>query len=514
MRAEVQRSRRQVGVAGTVVVVVLAAAQLASAQDAGDPDGGAPDAGLVDAGSTDAGPDGGLVDAGDLDGGADAGPDGGFVDGGPLDAGVVDAGPMRPPGEGFSCDPLAPDCQGDLICVPYPGFPEFGTCRASCADDENSCFTGRTCQTLVDGQTLRETDEVCTWPTTWRDGDCMAPGDPDACADPYECRLGSAPVGGINRAPAGIYCKLGCDLEAADAGYPEARVACDFTSCSNGGACACDEAGGFTCAQLSDGSAFCASVPGECGAPTRGMEPGDIDDAGFLSFEVQCNPASGHRFCDNEPFEGLDNPGANLCFFQGQLGVPDEGLCLPFCGTVDVDINNNGTIEATEEGQLFDCPADKVCTPRLGRELFVGPSPQALGGPYNSRGCQVADCPPEQPCASCGPGQTECLELQDPVAGYTGICIGPLLTCEHGDGWVPPPPPEEDAGVSDDAGAADVDAGSDDPPPGPGLTPGGPGGIERQGSCDCAASETSGETGPAGLISVALLSLLLRRRRR
>jgi MYXO-CTERM domain-containing protein len=497
------------------------------------------DAGPFDAGPLDAGPDAGPLDAGPLDAG-DGGPRDGGDDAGPLDAGYdagYDAGPKPPPGEGFSCEPSAPDCQGDLLCVPYPSFPDYGTCRAACDDsaDAGGCFPGRTCQTIYDRTQLAPLYSACAPPTTYRDGACQAPLDEDACTNGLLClvtRVANA------EGDTSMNCKVTCDLDADDAGCADGErcflttliqevqedvagntITCDLIACEVGGAaCPCDQSAGFACLETLAGG-VCASAPGECATPVEGLAIDDLTDAGFIPFERLCNTVSGHRVCDNEPFEGLDNPGVNTCLFQGQLGINDEGLCLPFCGNASFDDNNNGLIEPTEVETILDCPAGQVCTRRLARELLLGPGPPDLFGPFGVKGCQVADCPAGLPCALCGPGEVECLTLPGgPEQGFDGVCVAPTRTCDYPpDGFDDGPVFALDAGPQDagyDAGPEDAgyDAGSARPS-GPGLGQGGGPTVNRGGDCGCSSS---GDDGRPAVLAFALLAgaVVLRRRRR
>jgi len=519
------------------LVLTLLVALAASAQDAGTDAG--TDAG-PDAGSLDAGPDAGSLDAGPDAGPIDAGTDAGPTDAGPIDAGYdagYDAGPKPPPGEGSSCDPITPDCQGDLLCVPYPSFPTYGTCRVPCDDDTDAggCFPGRTCQTVYDRVQLAPLYSACAPPTTYRDGACQAPLDDDACTGDLTClvtRVQSA------AGDTSMNCKLTCDVEATDAGCGGGErcftssliqevqvdvsgntVTCPLDACAvMGNTCPCDTAAGFTCLETLAGG-VCASAPGECATPVAGLQLDDLTDAGFIPYENLCNSVSGHRTCDNEAFEGLTNPGVNACLFQGLLGIDDEGVCFPFCGGATFDANNNGLIEPDEVTEMLSCPPGLLCTRRLSRELLIGPGPPDLFGPFGVKGCMLADCPPREPCASCGPGEVECLEIPDgPVQDFDGVCIAPTRTCDR-------PPTDFDDGpvfeldIDDPADAGDTtieldggfDAGPSPSGPGLGQTPGPS--VGRPDDCSC--SSMTSDQRPALLAFAMLgLALALRRRRR
>lgn len=504
--------------------------------------------------ATDAGDDGGvLFDDGGLYSDAGA-PDGGDADGGLLvvDAGYdagSDAGPQLPAEEGFGCTPGDGANCGALFCVPYPTWPDYGVCRMGCETNDD-CFAGRTCQDIVDKASFETLYSACVPPVSWRDGACHAPLDPDTCAGDMSCHIarGSDSVDGVS-----FHCKVTCDVsesDSADGGQcgagercapsrfvqafqtnpnnPNATVACTPALCDDdAGSCECAE--GFGCTALEGGANLCAVVPGECKVPVRGVVPGDIADGGFLPFEVLCNESSDHRYCDNEPFEGVPNAGANLCIFEGQLGVADEGLCLPYCGVVDVDQNGNGTLEVAERGQLLGCPEGEQCTRRLAREMLLGPGPAQAGGPYGLRGCTLEECPAGTICPACGPGQPECMPLPEPVGAFTGLCIGPVLTCEAAPDYDAGPPPFVDAGPAVEPG---TDAGSDPPvgplDAGPSGADGGPdddddddddrrlgaspGPTVTTDGCACATSDSPADG--LGLLGLLSLVVVLRRRRR
>jgi hypothetical protein len=502
-------------------------------RDAGDAADAGPDAGDagLDAGDgDDAGPtDAGATDSGVSDSGTDAGYDAGY-----------DAGPKPPPGEGFFCTTATPDCEGDLLCVPYPSFPEYGTCRAVCDDEavDAGCFAGRTCQSVVDRASLAEIYSVCSPPTSYRDGDCQAPLDPDACTDGREC-LVTRPTGDVS-----INCKDTCDLDTpvgADAGCAvdercfastvvqevqldnaDQPVTCTPARCDEGGSdCECNEGAGFSCVETLAGF-VCGLLPGQCGTPIAGLTLNDLTDAGYVPTENLCNAISGHTFCDNEPYEDLDNPGANVCAFEGLLQLDNAGLCLPFCGNATFDDDNDGMIDPDEVEPGFDCPDGMQCTRRLARELLLGPGPQSLFGPFGLAGCDPAVCPPALPCPDCGPGEVECMLIPDgPEAGSDGVCIAPLGTCDRppagyddGPRYDAGPPIVLDAGVVSDAAVfvdAGYDAGGEPPRLGGDRGPG----VPRETSEECACAHVPGaDRSPAAGTLALLVSLALLRRRR
>jgi MYXO-CTERM domain-containing protein len=509
--------------------------------DAGD---GGSDAGPGDGGATDAS----TSDAGDagLDGGYDAGFDGGY-DAGPVDGGYdagYDAGPKYPEGTGAFCQTATPNCLGNLICAPYPDYPEYGNCRLPCDDSDGSdsaCLRGDTCQTIVDPVSLGELFSVCQPQLTRRDQSCLAPLDQDACTDEREC-LVTRPTGDVS-----MNCKETCDLSlpaTADAGCATGErcfnstvvqdvqvdgagntVQCTLSLCdgNNPPACECDEGAGFSCVLTSTGTSVCGLVPGLCGVPVPGLVLDDLTDAGFIPYERLCNSAEASRFCDNSEYEGLDNPGANVCAFEGQLSdFSSDGLCLPFCGNSTFDDDNDGVIEPGEVEPRFDCPDGQVCTRRLSRELLFGPGPPDLFGPFGVKGCDPVACPAGQPCADCGPGEVECLVIPEELeVNAAGVCIAPMRTCDRpppgyddGPNFDAGPPPVLDAGPSDAGFDAGYDAGA--PPTGPRLGEDNNDGIGPAGAgpCACSHADDRQATGGAGALALLGVIALLRRRRR
>lgn len=556
--------RTLVALARPLVVAALLSSGLTLAADGGELDGGLPDGGEDDAG--DAGGNDAGADAGRVDGGAPD--DAGALDAGPIDAGVppvvdaggVDAGPTLPIEEGRVCTLADGANCGALYCVP-DAIPDSlvwwtgddGVCRTGC-DDDDDCFPGRTCQDVVDKATFEVLYRACVPPVTSRDYDCLSPLAPDACGEdfgsgePMSCHVarGSDSPDGVS-----FNCKVTCDLDAEpDAGAcpigeacfspayvqgfepsptdPDGRIACTPALCDDRDA-ACECSDGFSCVTLSSGDDVCAYLPGECGTPVRGMVPGEIED-GTVPFDVQCNTTTDHRFCDNSGFEDLEDPGANICFFAGELGVPDEGICLPYCGVVDVDSNANGVLEDAERGRVLDCPTGEQCTKRLARELLLGPGPVQSGGPYGLRGCSLTTCPPGTVCPTCGLGQPECMALPSPVGGFDGICIGPVLTCEAAPDYDAGPLPGEDAGAPpSDAGTSTGDDAGGDPPVGQDAGTGGdddagkrdedgrlddtPDPTVTTDGCACSSGAAGGSGQPVGL-ALLLVGLLIAARSR
>lgn len=541
-------------------LLVLGAGWPALAADGGAHDGGALDGGVLDGGTLGGGaPDAGSGDAGLLDGGgADAGVgDAGAADAGAADAGFADAGVDPGLGEGQLCDPFDDQCARDLLCVPYPFAPDLGTCARECGvyddagvlvgEDAGPCVAPRTCQSVVDNRTFEDVGAVCLSPQPTRDAVCLAPGDDGACSGGMSCLVAALPDPDLGIDAAELRCKLGCDKEApeGEAGCPSGELcfssrivqdfeldgagnpkSCSLSACEAAGpSCQCSLAAGFECARLEGGPAgdfgTCVLLPGQCGTPSRSTVAADLEE-GFLPLEVICNDVTQHRFCDQRGYPEIDGVGTNLCLLQGQLGDGYTGLCFAFCSAPDADLNGDGSLGVDEQGFELGCREGERCYTDVARALYLANGPTDPSGPYGLRECDPVACPPGQPCPStCGPGDTECVTIDD-VGGPVSVCLAFFGSCE-------PERPGDDAGPSggDDAGLPVEDAGSGpdaglEPGPDAGEVPAGDGGglggddrgVTRRG-CGCSASGPGSplEGGLLGVALVALTAALSRRRR-
>ena len=542
----------------------------AGASDAGAAtDAGALDGGVVDSGALDGGAlDGGAVDSGALDSGAlDAGVrDGGIADGGLVDASVGDGGPPdagMDPGiaEGALCDPFDDQCASGLLCLAYPFAPDLGTCARDCGvyddggvlidEDSAACTSPQTCQRVLDTASFEDRGTVCLAPQPSRDAVCRAPGDDGACSGGMDCHVAAVPDPDLGTSAAEFRCKVGCDKSAPEgqAGCAAnelcfssrivqdfeldpggAPKSCSVSICASGAPnCQCDLAAGFECVQLEGGPGgdvgSCALLPGTCGIPSRGVVAADLEQ-GFLPLEVICNDVTQHRFCDQRGFPEIDGQGTNLCILQGQLGDTHTGLCFPFCSVPSADLNGDGALGADEQGFELGCPTGQRCYDDVARQLYLANGPSDFSGPYGLRACDPVTCPPGQPCpAQCGPGDTECVTIDDGVSSES-VCLAFFGSCEparHDDPDAGPggsdagePPTDGGAGGGDDGGGDD-DAGSDAGAPTPGSDGGllgGERGLTRRG-CGCDAPSAGGtpvDGALAGLAALALIGLARRRR--
>jgi hypothetical protein len=391
--------------------------------------------------------------------------------------------------EGESCSVANSECDTGLLCLPSPLNPSVGVCRVDCGlrndqgqvidEDPSKCSDTRSCLVVTDPSSFDVTAVACLPQATQRDGTCLAPGDEDACAAPMQCHVTYvADAEDPNDDPSSFNCKQTCDLDADDVndgcpgdeacfrsnliqGFePDATgmniKTCTLASCDEGGTdCECTE--DFECIQLTtseEGQGGCVSVPGVCGIAARGVT--DADWEGSAVGDSFCNSVDDHLYCDNRPYEDLENPAENFCLFQGQLGAPYVGICYAFCSVPSVDLNNDGTLSDDEIGEDYQCGADQACYTDLGAELLIGPGPEDESATFGIKECDPANCTEGEACESeCGPGDTQCITFESRANGTVSLCIAPYGNCEP-----VRDEPAVDAGVSDDAGdTTETDAG-------------------------------------------------------
>ena len=289
------------------------------------------------------------------------------------------------------------NCQEDLVCLPDIYEPAKGTCRASCAS-EDDCAEGRFCQ-QVTSLGFQKVGRFCLPQQEERDGLCQALHDPNACAQNRSCLIGDVTSDGQSVEASHFLCRNTCPYGVAGA----------EKACAQGEQCI-----------ASDLEVTPNGPVGLCIRPISWATQSDLTGE-------MCNKTTDHRFCDQSLLKGLENPAQLSC-----VSLQDnEGICLAQCSAPALDLNGDGLLAKEEMGKRLSCPADYECNLDLSRKIGLLRMIKNKQNPTQTKVCDATKCEPNKPCPNeCGPGDGECLSLPTQSGQIVNLCGAPMGTCQ------------------------------------------------------------------------------------